>query len=146
MLLKRIFDRETGQGTIKMKSEMYSCIYPDSTITDVSIPPVTFVKFTRCGNFLITFSQMLHSVSVYHFHLPVFNCSAAHQDTPSLAWESFFTLSYEQAVTSGPELLCKEFCMFTNDEKYVFAAKLGDSGISCSLCGHPAPAIPRFAN
>jgi hypothetical protein len=53
-------------------------------------------------------------------------------DNQDEAWDSIFDVKYETVITAGSELLCKDFCIFTTDNKYVMSRRGGCWGLS--LC------------
>eukprot|EP00842_Homolaphlyctis_polyrhiza_P001974 jgi/Hompol1/2778/HPOL_000790-RA len=50
--------------------------------------------------------------------LPTF-ASEPPPSAPNLSFDDVFTLKYEKSITSGHEMLCKDFCLFTMDKRKV---------------------------
>lgn len=93
--------------------QLYRYIVPNRSALDVSCPNITIKKFTADGKYLICFSRNQHSLHLYYHNQNATFTS----EQPS--FDEFFVLKYEVVLTHGVELLCKDFCLFTHDHKYV---------------------------
>ncbi|KAJ3406631.1 acid phosphatase det1, partial [Chytridiales sp. JEL 0842] len=143
--LKWLRERESQQGLrpnahYYTNRQAYQHVVPDKTLYGVELPFVVLKKFSPDGQYLICFSKHYHSLTVYHYNgaQAYGNLHAAYvadqesmeteeDDNPSSAqsenaFDTFFTLNYEMPITSGTEILCKDFCLFTTDQRYLILA------------------------
>lgn len=114
-----LFARETCQYSPFIERyrcrQLYRHITPNRSIFDVECPAISIKKFTMDGKYLISFSRNQHAVQVYYYNK---EHSIDNIDSQA-SFNNFFTLKYEIILTYGVELLCKDFCLFTHDHKYV---------------------------
>jgi hypothetical protein len=115
-MIKALSERETGVWKTHLDfKQLYSTVYPKATAFDVSVPNCTFRTFSPCGKYLIAFSKNQHALSVYLYN-------PTKTRLGPIGFNDCFVLHYEKDLTSGTELLCKDFCLFTKDKRFVLLA------------------------
>lgn len=139
----RIFERQIrtpAPGTsIHCARQFYENIVPSSTIYDVECPDHSFRKFTDDGQYLISFSRNHQDLIVYRPSWFTFSCKEEDcdaQDLPLKAkkFESFFTQLYCVPLASSSELICKDFFLYIESNRFgLFATSTPQV--------HDAPAI-----
>jgi len=103
--------------------KFYTNVVPTSTIYNCSIPSSIHIrKFSPCGNYLLCFSKNQHAIQCYAYS------PRSIRNEPAEVFASMFTLIYETNLTSGSELLCKDFCLFTQDNRHIILASAIQSG------------------
>ncbi|KAL8036075.1 hypothetical protein ABFS82_12G133000 [Erythranthe guttata] len=139
----RIFERQISTpapGTsVHCARRFYENIVPSHTIFDIECPDILFRKFSDDGQYLITFSRNHQDLIVYRPTWLSFSCRESNchnQDLPSKAnkFESFFTQLYSVTLASSGELICKDFFLYTEKNKFgIFATSTPQI--------HDAPAV-----
>lgn len=99
--------------------QLYRYIVPNQAAFDVACPNIAMKKFTMDGRYLVCFSRNQHSLHLYYYH-PDSSCECMAEER-KMTFDDFFVLKYEVVLTHGVELLCKDFCLFTHDHKFVRA-------------------------
>ena len=87
----------------------YSCIYPNYTLYNVNIP-FHIKRFSLDCRFLICFSKTLKELLVYRYQGP-------NSTRTDLGFDDFFKFHYSKSIPFEPQLLCKDFCLFTKTNK-----------------------------
>ncbi|KAI8842979.1 De-etiolated protein 1 Det1-domain-containing protein [Chytridium lagenaria] len=116
-LLQYLHRRETGARIDRnFLKTAYRFVAPKTSIRQARVPDVALKKFTPCGKYLVAFSMNQHAVQLYWYNGPggkPFQTNRGQEFSEEAAvFESFFSLSHELLLTAGPELVCKDFCMF----------------------------------
>lgn len=117
----------------------YENMVPSSTVYDVECPDHSFRKFTDDGQYLISFSRNHQDLIVYRPSWLTFSCKQEDcdaQDLPLKAkkFESFFTQLYCVPLASSSELICKDFFLYIESNRFgLFATSTPQV--------HDAPAI-----
>ncbi|KAJ4953224.1 hypothetical protein NE237_030056 [Protea cynaroides] len=142
-LASRVFERQIRTpppGTsVYSARRLYENLVPSCTIYDIECPDLSFRKFTDDGQFLVCFSRNHHDLIVYRPTWLSFSCKDEDCDScdlPSKAkrFESFFTQLYCVSLASGNELICKDFFLYVENNKFgLFATSTAQI--------HDAPAI-----
>ena len=114
-LQQRQFQNANPGSNLSRNRELHSNIVPNETFFDIALPQLNIRKFTPCGRYLVTFSKQQHSISLFSY----LGLKASDSD-PGDVWNKLFLLKYETNLTFGSELLCKDFCLFTTNCKYVY--------------------------
>ncbi|KAG9303109.1 hypothetical protein G9A89_005067 [Geosiphon pyriformis] len=125
-LLNREINCLRPNTNISKNRNFYSSIYPNESILDVKIPnSAIFRRFTPDGQHMICFSSCLRVIQVYNFEAI---CLESPLDVNSYTFEKFFWLKYENSITENyAELLCKDFCLITKNNKYMILASSAQS-------------------
>ncbi|XP_043696926.1 light-mediated development protein DET1-like isoform X2 [Telopea speciosissima] len=142
-LTSRIFEgqiRTPPPGTsVYCTRQFYENLVPSCTIYDIECPDLSFRKFTDDGQYLISFSRNHQDLIVYRPTWLSFSCNEEDCDScdlPSKAkrFESFFTQLYCVSLASSNELICKDFFLYVESNKFgLFATSTAQV--------HDAPAI-----
>jgi len=67
---------------------------------------------------LVCFSKTLHNVIVYRVNYPFTKHNEAQQQ-PETVFNRFFSLKFDRNINIGEEILCRDFCLFTEDSRFV---------------------------
>ncbi|KAK4748008.1 hypothetical protein SAY87_014594 [Trapa incisa] len=126
----RIFNREIRTpppGTsVHSAREFYENIVPGHTIYDIECPDHLFRKFTDDGQFLVSFSRNHQELIVYRPRWLSFSCTGddCSHDLPPKAkrFESFFTQLYCVTLASSNELICKDFFLYMENNRFAIFA------------------------
>ncbi|KAI9204104.1 De-etiolated protein 1 Det1-domain-containing protein [Polychytrium aggregatum] len=114
-------ERELGgqrPGThLHRERKAYLSIVPNHTLHNIVYPQGHFRKFTPDGQHLVFYTRC--SVQVYKYLGPSVNSLTV--DARNV-FDTLFSLEYEVHLTNGPESICKEFCLFSADHKYMIVA------------------------
>ncbi|XP_042488753.1 light-mediated development protein DET1 isoform X2 [Macadamia integrifolia] len=142
-LTSRIFERQIRTpppGTsVYSARQFYENLVPSCTVYDIECPDLSFRKFTDDGQYLISFSRNHQDLIVYRPTWLSFSCKEDGCDScdlPSKAkrFESFFTQLYCVSLASSNELICKDFFLYVESNKFgLFATSTAQI--------HDAPAI-----
>ncbi|KAJ3089836.1 acid phosphatase det1, partial [Quaeritorhiza haematococci] len=111
LLRNREIEKPRPNTNLTQARKTYCCIYPNHTVYNVTAPQCTIRKFTPDGQ--------QHAVQLYSYNGPTWKPFETADAASALAWSQVFTLAYELVLTGGSEILCREFCLFTSDKKYV---------------------------
>ncbi|KAJ3397366.1 phosphatidylinositol-4- kinase [Lobulomyces angularis] len=99
--------------------DLYAHIYPNHTHFNIISPANCLIrKFTPDGKFLVCFSERYHGIQLYAFK----GLKTSVDSHPSEVWQTTFDHFCSTTITFGNEQLCKDFCLFTNDNKYIILA------------------------
>ncbi|KAI9010101.1 De-etiolated protein 1 Det1-domain-containing protein [Hyaloraphidium curvatum] len=139
-------DRELGghaaplvgpNSHLQRAREVYWNVYPRRTLYDVQLSHehqmVVFRKFSPDGKYIVCFSKGQHAVAVFRYKGPGYPEDAiSHPSTvngvppeepcPTTAFSTFFEFQCEATLTSGNELLCKDFSLFAADKRTLVLA------------------------
>jgi hypothetical protein len=96
----------------EIKSLYPSVIYPNKTLYNTNMSGIR--RFTPDGKYLLCIGSRV--VSLYKYLGPVPKQGVADD------FAKFFTLKYEKALTAGNEIICKDFSLFTQDQKRMVLA------------------------
>lgn len=96
----------------EIKSLYPLAIYPNSTLYNTNMPGIR--RFTPDGKYLLCIGSRV--VSLYMYLGPIPKPDAAND------FSKFFTLKYEKSLTTGNEIICKDFSLFTQDQKRMILA------------------------
>ncbi|RYR58908.1 hypothetical protein Ahy_A05g024770 isoform H [Arachis hypogaea] len=139
----RIFDRQIctpAPGTsVHYARKFYENLVPSYTVYEVECPDHSFRKFTDDGQYLISFSRNQQELIVYRPRWLSFSCKdedCDNHDLPLKAkrFESFFTQLYCVPLASCNELICKDFFLYMESNKFgLFATSTAQV--------HDAPAV-----
>ena len=98
--------------------------------------------------YLLCFSKGQHAVAVFRYKGPGYDedsviyppgqSSTSEDAAPTISFNTFFELSSETTLTSGNEMLCKDFSLFTDDKKIVIVV----SAVPCGTTGPEARRNP----
>ncbi|XP_020978863.1 light-mediated development protein DET1 isoform X1 [Arachis ipaensis] len=103
--------------------KFYENLVPSYTVYEVECPDHSFRKFTDDGQYLISFSRNLQELIVYRPRWLSFSCKdedCDNHDLPLKAkrFESFFTQLYCVPLASCNELICKDFFLYMESNKF----------------------------
>lgn len=142
-IVSRIFERQirtpAPSTSVHCARRFYENIVPSCTIYDVECPDQSFRKFTDDGQYLISFGRNHQDLIVYRPTWLSFSCKEEDCDThdlPSKAkkFESFFTQLYSVSLASTNEVICKDFFLYMESNRFgLFATSTAQI--------HDAPAI-----
>nr|XP_025699865.1 light-mediated development protein DET1 isoform X3 [Arachis hypogaea] len=119
--------------------KFYENLVPSYTVYEVECPDHSFRKFTDDGQYLISFSRNQQELIVYRPRWLSFSCKdedCDNHDLPLKAkrFESFFTQLYCVPLASCNELICKDFFLYMESNKFgLFATSTAQV--------HDAPAV-----
>ncbi|KAJ3309292.1 hypothetical protein HDU76_003659, partial [Blyttiomyces sp. JEL0837] len=118
---------------------------PDGKVC-VNSPLIGYQYLIHDEKLLITFARNQHAIQIFRFNgstsyassglseqasqsqssNPLFQFDHSHS---SQIFDSFFTLCLDLTLTSGSEVLCRDFCLFTDDGRHmILASALPSSG------------------
>ncbi|KAG7028693.1 Light-mediated development protein DET1, partial [Cucurbita argyrosperma subsp. argyrosperma] len=150
----RIFDRQIvtpPPGTsFHCVRRFYENIVPNHTVYDVECPDHSFRKFTVDGEYLITFSRNHRDLNVYRPKWLSFSYKGDEIDTfldfPSNAqkFESFFNLIYSVSLASCNELICKDFFIYMESNRFGLFATSTAQIQDAPAVGGAVPGIPSI--
>ncbi|CAK8539274.1 unnamed protein product [Lathyrus sativus] len=139
----RIFDRQIctpAPGTsVHHARRFYENLVPSYTVYEVEFPDHSFRKFTEDGQYLVSFSRNHQELIVYRPRWLSFSCNdedCDKHDLPAKArrFDSFFTQLYCVPLVSCNELICKDFFLYMESNKFgLFATSTAQI--------HDAPAV-----
>eukprot|EP00899_Mesostigma_viride_P012278 jgi/Mesvir1/21050/Mv16541-RA.1 len=109
---------------------LYENIVPSHTVYAVKCPDCFIRKFTNDGQYLLCFSRSQQELIVYRYKGVSYSCQDSSipvdENEEFLAhcknFDSYFTLLYTKLLSSGTEVLCKDFLLVTQDGKFVVVA------------------------
>ncbi|TPX35553.1 hypothetical protein SmJEL517_g02048 [Synchytrium microbalum] len=130
LLRDREYHRSRPCTNLLRQRRAYTSIVPNKTIHNINLPPLTFRRFTPDGQYLITFSKHQHAITLYRYEgPPKRSVDLDEAATSTVVWDRMFTFVYEKVLTSGSELLCKDFCLFTvNKTQMILSSAVPSSG------------------
>ncbi|KAI9105750.1 De-etiolated protein 1 Det1-domain-containing protein [Phlyctochytrium arcticum] len=114
-----IREREVCPLSRNLVSRTHRFIYPMQTTYDLTGADTVIKRFSPDGKYLVCFSNNLHAVKVLNFQP---NLEYAADDSDKSFSARDLTLRFETNLTSGHELLCKDFLLFTQDFQQVIVA------------------------
>ncbi|XP_062095827.1 light-mediated development protein DET1 [Humulus lupulus] len=142
-VVARLFQRQIctpPPGTsVHCARRFYENLVPSYTIYDVECPDHLFRKFTEDGQYLVCFSRNHQELIVYRPSWLSFSCKDEDCDIHDLPlkakkFDSFFTQLYCVSLASSNELICKDFFLYMESNRYgLFATSTGQI--------HDAPAV-----
>ncbi|XP_058778361.1 light-mediated development protein DET1 isoform X2 [Vicia villosa] len=142
-IASRIFDRQIctpAPGTnVHHVRRFYENLVPSYTVYEVEFPDHSFRKITDDGQYLISFSRNHQELIVYRPRWLSFSCTdedCDKHDLPAKArrFDSFFTQLYCVPLVSCNELICKDFFLYMESNKFgLFATSTAQI--------HDAPAV-----
>ncbi|KNA17433.1 hypothetical protein SOVF_080020, partial [Spinacia oleracea] len=122
-----LFERQTHRSTpgtnIHRARQFYENLVPSYTIYDVECPDHSFRKFTEDGQYLISFSRNYQELIVYRPSWLSFSCCGEECDVHDLPprankFSSFFTQLYCVSLASSNELICKDFFLYMESNRF----------------------------
>ncbi|XP_022146892.1 light-mediated development protein DET1 isoform X1 [Momordica charantia] len=150
----RIFDRQIATpppGTsFHCARRFYENVVPNHTVYDVECPDHSFRKFTVDGQYLITFSRNHRDLIVYRPKWLSFSYKGDEIDTfqelPSSAqkFESFFNLIYSVSLASCNELICKDFFLYMESNRFGLFATSTAQIQDAPTVGGAVPGVPSI--
>ncbi|KAL0547937.1 hypothetical protein IC582_012376 [Cucumis melo] len=150
----RIFHRQIATPppgtTSHCVRRFYENIVPNHTVYDVECPDHSFRKFTVDGRYLITFSRNHRDLIVYRPKWLSFSYKGDEIDTfqelPSTAqkFESFFNLIYSVSLASCNELICKDFFLYMESNRFGLFATSTSQIQDASAVGGAVPGVPSI--
>lgn len=125
-VVTRIFDRQISSpapGTsVHYARRFYENLVPNCTVYEVECPDHLYRKFTDDGQYLICFSRNHQRVIVYRPTWLSYSCKGDcnTNDLPQKArrFESFFSQLYSVSLPSSNELICKDFFLYMESNRY----------------------------
>ncbi|KAF5745667.1 light-mediated development protein DET1 isoform X2 [Tripterygium wilfordii] len=121
----RIFERQIrtpAPGTsVHCSRQFYENLVPSYTIYDVECPDHSFRKFTDDGQYLISFSKNNHDLIVYRPTWLSYSCKEEdcnNHDVPAKRFDSFFTELYCVTLASCNEVICKDFFLYVESNRF----------------------------
>ncbi|PRQ55892.1 putative de-etiolated protein 1, Det1 [Rosa chinensis] len=130
----RIFDRQISSpapgSAVHYARRFYENLVPNYTIYEVECPDHLFRKFTEDGQYLVCFSRNHQKLIVYRPTWLSYSCKGdcTCTDLPPKArrFESFFTQLYSVSLPCSNELICKDFFLYMESNRYgLFATSTG---------------------
>jgi len=128
-LLTKIRDREIKSpkpGThIRRLRQFYTDIVPNTSVGVTTPNEIILRKFTPDGRFLFAFSKNFHSLLLFKY---LGHTRKSHEQYPSslschktypIIFSDFFKICYQKSIVMGDDELYRDFCIFSQDEKYV---------------------------
>ncbi|KMS98734.1 hypothetical protein BVRB_3g069140 [Beta vulgaris subsp. vulgaris] len=155
-LVARLFERQTHRSTpgtnIHRARHFYENLVPSYTLYDVDCPDHSFRKFTEDGQYLISFSRNYQELIVYRPAWLSFSCCGEEcdsHDLPSRAnkFDSFFTQLYCVSLASSNELICKDFFVYMENNRFgLFATSTAQVHDAPATGGavHGVPSIEKI--
>ncbi|XP_023526408.1 light-mediated development protein DET1-like isoform X2 [Cucurbita pepo subsp. pepo] len=150
----RIFNRQIATpppGTsFHCARRFYENIVPNHTVYDVECPDHSFRKFTVDGQYLITFSRNHRDLIVYRPKWLSFSYKGDEidmfQELPSSAqkFESFFNLIYSVSLASCNELICKDFFLYMESNRFGIFATSTAQIQDAPAVGGAVPGVPSI--
>lgn len=130
----------------------YENLVPSYTLYDVDCPDHSFRKFTEDGQYLISFSRNYQELIVYRPAWLSFSCCGEEcdsHDLPSRAnkFDSFFTQLYCVSLASSNELICKDFFVYMENNRFgLFATSTAQVHDAPATGGavHGVPSIEKI--
>eukprot|EP00741_Cyanophora_paradoxa_P012961 tig00020660_g12517.t1 len=125
-IVKRLQQRELGRirpgaQAVNLRS-FYENIVPSTCIANVEYPPhICARRWSSDGSYLICFNRSLQSVAVYRFCWPTSSREDVTRERDG-RFETYFTLVYEKNLAGYPEVLCKDFCLMTEGDRFMILA------------------------
>eukprot|EP01135_Chromosphaera_perkinsii_P011978 Nk52_evm5s2554 gene=Nk52_evmTU5s2554 len=141
--------------------KMYKNIYPNSSIFDIEAPQIILKKFSPDGQYFVCFSRNQQCVVVYKYKgfqgilesmymvdetyksgktdysrtsERTREARASAKDRLKKgAWGKCMTPHFETVLSSGPQLINKDFCLFSPCGQYVIVASSAPSSASVSV-------------
>ncbi|CAN6463762.1 unnamed protein product [Victoria cruziana] len=123
----RIFHRQIATpspGTsVHCTRQFYENLVPSFTIYEVDCPDICFRKFTDDGLYLISFSRNQQDLIVYRPTWPTFSskeedCHSYDLPPKVKKFDSFFTQLYSLQLASSNELICKDFFLYMESNRF----------------------------
>ncbi|KAL3625245.1 acid phosphatase det1 [Castilleja foliolosa] len=149
----RIFERQISSpapGTSFVRARrFYENIVPSHTTFDVECPDILFRKFSDDGRYLITFSRNHQDLIVYRPTWLSFSCrdqDCYNHDLPSKAnkFESYFTQLYRVNLASTGELICKDFFLYADKNRFGLFATSTAQSLDAPAVDGAIPGIPSI--
>ncbi|CAA0836874.1 Light-mediated development protein DET1 [Striga hermonthica] len=150
----RLFERQIcspAPGTsFHCARRFYENIVPSHTIFDVECPDILFRKFSEDGQYLITFSRNHQDLIVYRPTWLTFSCSEQeceyNHDLPPKAnkFESYFSKLYALNLASTGELICKDFFLYAEKNKFGLFATSTAQILDAPAVGGAIPGVPSI--
>eukprot|EP01137_Pigoraptor_chileana_P006366 Opistho-2@50652 len=129
-LFSKLRDRETDWRAVRPNMRLtearsfYTNVFPNHTLHDVQMPLGIMRKFSPDGHLLLSISRSQHSIKMYRFKGPA---PAVDHITQANAFDAFFEPHFELSLTSSPEVIHKDFCLFTEGCKFMILASYAPS-------------------
>lgn len=126
-IVHRIFSRQISTSPpnthIYRVRQFYENLVPSCTIYDIESPDHSIKKFTSDGQYLICFSRSHQDLIVYRHRWLNFGCKGEdcdYDDLPPKAknFDSYFSHLYSLTLTSGTDLICKDFFLYTENNQF----------------------------
>ncbi|KAM7491055.1 hypothetical protein LguiA_033976 [Lonicera macranthoides] len=150
----RIFERQIrtpAPGTsVHCARRFYENVVPSFTLYDVECPDHSFRKFTDDGQYLISFSRNHQDLIVYRpswlsFSCKEENCDDTHElPLKSKKFESFFTQLYSVTLASRSELICKDFFLYIESNRFGLFATSTAQIHDAPAIGGAVPGVPSI--
>lgn len=93
--------------------------------------------------FLVSFSLGKSAVHLYRYHGP--NIDTTDEDTvdSQVLFSRFLSPVYEKTLTTGNEVLCRDFCMFTKNPNRMILASAVTSSLAGAESSSPSRSFPH---
>lgn len=150
----RIFHRQIATPppgtTFHCVRRFYENIVPNHTVYDVECPDHSFRKFTVDGQYLITFSRNHRDLIVYRPKWLSFSYKGDEIDTfqelssTAQKFESFFNLIYSVSLASCNELICKDFFLYMESNRFGLFATSTAQIQDAPAVGGAVPGVPSI--
>jgi de-etiolated-1 len=127
--MQRLLSRETSRGkpstSCLQSRKFYQNIFPNYTVCNVEIPNCYIKKFTSDGEYLLCFTKNLQGIQLYHFRGSNQNMWGNNSAQHEKKFETYFTNVYEKFLTSGNEVMCRDFCLTSACGNFLILASSG---------------------
>ncbi|KAK3250471.1 hypothetical protein CYMTET_40153 [Cymbomonas tetramitiformis] len=130
-IVHHLFDRQVNAApygaSVNRARKLYEHITPNAHVHHVECPDLYIKKFTEDGQYLVCFSRCQQDIIIFRFK-GLSYCTKGEEAPgsalPDMAksFGSYFTRLYSQRLSSGAELLCKDFCLLVRKGEFAIFA------------------------